>query len=76
MTTEKYEIVEDVGKPDTITVNGVEALRAELRRFYLLIQNGDYAHADMTIYNANGEDISESQFIREMIEDIIGGEQP
>jgi len=66
-----YTIIFDNGKPSESKADGEADLRAELKRIYEAQQNGDYAYCDVKVYNGDGEDISESQFITEMISEIM-----
>jgi len=69
MEEEKYKIVFDNGKPYEVIVNNEEELKTELRKFYLENKdNDDYFNA--VVYNNKDEDISESQFIEEIIGEI------
>ena len=69
MIEEKYKIVFDNGKPYEVIVNNEEELKTELRKFYLENKdNDDYFNA--VVYNNKDEDISESQFIEEIIGEI------
>ena len=65
----KYKIVFDNGKPYEIMVNSDDGLKYELKRFYNA--NKGKAYFDAIVFNKVGDDISESQFIEEMIGDII-----
>lgn len=65
----KYKILFDNGKPFTLLVDSDDELKAQLKCFYL--GNRDNAYADAVIYNAKHKDISETQFIEEMIKEIL-----
>jgi len=66
-----YTITIDNGKPYEVKADGIDDLRAELKEAYAESQKTDYAYFDVKVYNGDGEDISESQFITEMINDLI-----
>lgn len=66
----KYKIIFDAGKPFELLADSDEALEYELRRFYKENKNSDYPY-DVTIFNEQGDNISETQFIEEMIGEII-----
>ena len=52
------------------TAENETELRAILKRGFEETKNTDYP-VDVFVYNEKGEDISESQFISEMISDIM-----
>jgi hypothetical protein len=62
-----FKIIFDNGKAYEVIANSEEDLKAELKSFY------DYTNGegDAQVLNSNGEDISETQFIQEIIEEII-----
>jgi len=66
----KYKIVFDSGKPYEVFCCSDEALKKELRNFYDYNKDSDYQF-DAKVYNENNEEITESQFIEEMIGEII-----
>ena len=70
----KYKLIYDNGKPSEILANSEDILKAELKRIYLndiLKENCDYCdYCDLIILDEQDNDISESQFINEMISDI------
>jgi hypothetical protein len=66
----KWELVFDAGKPYSVKVNSDKALFKELKKFYLAHKDED-SDFDVKVYNAKGEDFTESQFINEMIGEII-----
>lgn len=68
---ETYKVVFDNGKPYEETFKGEEALKEALTEFYDLNKDGEYPF-DSKVYNSKDEDITESQFINEMVADIIG----
>ena len=67
----KYKIIFDAGKPYEIVVNSDEELKKELTDFYDSNKDNS-SYMDAFVYNSEDEDISESQFISEMIAEIIG----
>ena len=73
-----YRIVFDNGKPFEVVVTSEKELKAELKKFYEqnkqdnIDQQVDSDWYTANVYNKQGEDISESQFISEMISEIIG----
>lgn len=68
-----YKIVFDNGKPYEETAKGELELKAKLKEFYNFCEShaDEYAYYDAFIYDEKGEDISESQFIAEIIGDIL-----
>lgn len=66
----KYKIVFDSGKPFEVICESDEALEKALRDFYEYNKDSDYQY-DAKIYNEKDEDISEAQFIQEMIGEMI-----
>lgn len=69
----KYKIIFDNGKPYEDTANTTQELKDKLKKFYLDNNEHD-AYFNATIYNSKNEDISETQFIKELIEEIIQNE--
>jgi len=67
----KYKVVFDVGKPYEEEVEEQDLERV-LRDFYY-DNIEEYPDLDVVVYKDN-EDISESQFIQEMISRIINGD--
>jgi len=66
----KFTIVFDDGKPSDKTVSGFPALKKELRAFYVRNKDNDYQY-DVQVFDARGVDVSETQVVQEMIEEII-----
>lgn len=66
----KYEVVFDAGKPWSEWFDSDEALEEALKEFYEAHKEDDYPF-DVKVYNAEGDDISEAQFIQEMIAHIM-----
>ena len=65
----KYKIIVDVGIPYTIEVDTDEQLIKELKE---LSKKADTEPCfNLIILNDKGEDISESQFIEEIVEEIL-----
>ena len=65
-----YKIIFDNGKPYEIIVNSEAELRTELKDFYDSHEDKtDYFNA--YVYDENDNDITESQFIIEIIGNII-----
>jgi len=67
----KFKAIFDNGKPFEEVYNNEEDLKNALKQFYLKSQKEEYPYFDVIILNENEEDISECQFIQEMIRDII-----
>lgn len=66
----KYLVVLDNGKPYSLNVFSDEELLKELTEFY--IQNKDSGCPfDVVVYDSQENDITESQFITEMVGDIL-----
>ena len=61
-----YKIIFDDGKPHETIVNGERALKRVLKEFYQKNAHTDYPY-DAHVYNSEGDDITESQFIEEMV---------
>jgi len=70
-----YKIVFDNGKPYEQNAYSNEDLKEQLKEFYLRNKEEDNAQYDAEVFNDKGEDISESQFIKEMISEIIEVEE-
>jgi len=72
MKTESYKVIFDAGKSYEKEYEGEEELHKALSDFYHAHKNADeFPYVDVFIYNNKGEDISESQFVQEMILDIL-----
>jgi hypothetical protein len=72
--TEQYKIIFDNGKPfEEIVYNEID-LKNKLREFYLLNKDNDN-YFNAIVLNEKDEDISESQFIEEIIGDILNEEE-
>ena len=71
---QEFKIVFDNGKPYEIKVYGETELKNELKEFYLKNKTSEYPF-DAKVYtlDSNNEeiDISEGQFIGELIADIL-----
>ena len=71
---EKYKIIFDNGKPfEEVVYNEID-LKNKLREFYLLNKDSDN-YFNAIVLNEKDEDISESQFIEEIIGDILNEEE-
>ena len=68
---EKYIILFDSGKPYEIKVYSDEQLIKELKDFWNINKDPDSGYYNAIVYDSSGEDISETQFISEIIGDII-----
>lgn len=68
----KYTAIFDAGKPYDVGYDSDESLQKGLKDFFLQHRQGDYQF-DVKVYNSLDEDISESQFISEMVADILNG---
>ena len=66
----KYKLIFDAGKPFEVFCDTEKALRFELERFYKENKFNEYPY-EVNIFNDKDEDISETQFIEEMIGEII-----
>jgi len=77
MMVEEYEIILDAGRPFTYgKVKGKEELKATLKKAYLeevkpLEEQGEDFLPDIFVYEGEN-DITESQLIEEMINEIMG----
>ena len=71
---EIYTVVFDAGKPYTETFTGHEKLRRGLMDFYFLNRDTDGFY-DARVYNEDDQDITESQFITELIGEFIGDDE-
>lgn len=66
----KYKVVYDIGKPYETEYSSDKELAKGMKDFY--IQNKDNGgYLDCKVYNETGEDISDSQFIQEIVANII-----
>jgi hypothetical protein len=65
-----YRVIYDAGKPYSEEYQNEQELKAGLKKFY--VGNvGECAYMDSIVLNEQGEDISESQFITELISEIL-----
>jgi len=67
-----YKILFDNGKPYEVLVLNERELKIELEKFYRMNKLEGIEMFDAKVYNYEDNDISESQFIQEMIKEIIG----
>ena len=68
----KYKLIIDYGKPYEEEANTEEELKTELTKLNEISKKEEYAYFDVVVLNEKGEDITESQFIQEMISKIMG----
>ena len=68
---ETYYIVSDYGKPDMEKVESDSALQKRLKELYYLSIDEEHPYFDVIVLNYKEEDITESQFISEMVADIM-----
>jgi len=70
-----YKIVIDNGKPYEVTAETETELKKVLTEQYAESQKTENPYFDILVYDAENNDISESQFITEMINEItrVGG---
>lgn len=61
----KYKIIVDCGKPYAIDINTDKELEENLKELRLQSETDPYL--DVIILNEKGDDITEDQFIQEMI---------
>jgi hypothetical protein len=66
----QYKVVFDNGKPYEEVFYGFENLKRGLKYFYE-VNKDNSSYMDSFVYNEQDEDISESQFISEMISEIL-----
>jgi hypothetical protein len=66
----KYKVVFDDGKPYERTFSSESALKKAIKDFYLKHKDSD-DYYDSHVYNSKGDDITESQFITEMVGQIM-----
>lgn len=75
MGKEMFKIVVDSGKPTEETANSEAELEKILKAIYEQykadIKADNCPYLDVFVFNERGEDISESQFISEIIADIL-----
>jgi hypothetical protein len=69
----KWTVVFDVGKPYEEHYDSDEALEQGLREFYEQHKDSEDSF-DAKVYNSKGEDFTETQFIEELVSDILGEE--
>lgn len=65
-----YRVVFDNGKPYEETYKGVVELTEGLKKFYEQNKDSDYQF-DFTVYDERGNDMSESQFVQEIVAEIL-----
>ena len=68
----KYKIIIDLGKPYKEEVKTEEDLKKILNNVNQIKDN--YAYCDVKVLNEKDQDISESQFIQEIIGEILEDE--
>jgi hypothetical protein len=68
-----YKVILDNGKPQELECNTTEELKQVLNKAYLL--SFDSPHFEIYVYDSDNKDITETQFIDEMIKEIIEGKQ-
>jgi hypothetical protein len=69
-----YEIVVDDGKPYSVAACGWKELKARLTAVYNEHFNGKETNGDCYVYAPSGEDISDTVFVREIIDEILAAE--
>lgn len=69
-----FKVIIDNGKPSETIANGEIELRAVLKRLYEESKKTDYAYFDIKVYDKYETDLSESQFITEIIGEIMNEE--
>jgi hypothetical protein len=74
MTTFKYRVVYDNGKPYEEKYNSYDELYEGLKKFYLNNKESDYPF-DAKVYDKKDKDITDSYVIEHMIADIMEGEE-
>lgn len=67
-----FKVIFDAGRPYEVLFNSEEALKDGLKRFYEENNEPDGYPFDAKVFNSENEDISESQFIEEIIGEITG----
>ena len=67
-----YKIVLDIGKPQEFIVNSETELKAKIKEIYNTYDNIDTPYLDLFVYNDKDEDITEQQFIQDIIMNIMG----
>lgn len=70
----KWSVIFDAGKPYEQTYATDAALEQGLKEFYMNNKDSDYPY-NALVYNANGDDFTESQFVVEMVGNIMGEEE-
>jgi uncharacterized protein with von Willebrand factor type A (vWA) domain len=66
----KYLIVYDYGKPQEEFIYSDEELKQALKTLKEISEYGEYSYFDVFVYDENNKDISESQFIKEIVEGL------
>lgn len=70
----KYKVILDNGKPQEEIATDEEDLKSILEAFYLSNKGSDFQF-NAYVLNEKNEDISESQFISELIADIMDSDK-
>lgn len=65
----EYKIVLDLGKPIEFEVDGYKELKKKLTEIKEEYWEEEYF--DVHIYDKKGEDITEAQFVQEMVDEIL-----
>ena len=66
-----YKITVDNGKPFDVVVKTEEELRKKLTQLKRMSETDKFGYFDVFVYDDKGNDITESQFVEEMIMEII-----
>jgi hypothetical protein len=69
-----YKIIFDNGKPYEVLVLNERELKTELEKFYRMNKLIDNENFDCKVFDYEDNDISETQFISELIQEIIKDE--
>jgi hypothetical protein len=66
----RYKVIYYIGKPFEVFYNTDEELKEGLKSFYLKHKDKDYFF-DVNVFNSLDENITESQFIEEMVGEFL-----
>lgn len=69
-----FKVIFDNGKPFEETYKSEKELKKGLKDFYLRNKAEENDDFNAEVFNSDGEDISESQFIQAIIRDILNEE--
>jgi hypothetical protein len=71
MVKPKFSVVFDSGKPFEEFYNSLEELEGAIKSFYESLRDEDFQY-DISVFDAEGEDITGTQLIGELLNRVLG----